>query len=78
MQGSDEPSTILVLSHLRYDFVYQRPQHVVSRLASNHRVLFVEEPVRTSGPPRLRTWQPDVNVRVLQPQTPAGSGGISR
>jgi len=76
MQGSDEPSTILVLSHLRYDFVYQRPQHVASRLAKKHRVLFVEEPVRTSGPPRLRIWQPDVNVRVLQPQTPVAAAGF--
>ena len=47
MDGMDDDATILVLSHLRYDFVFQRPQQVVSRLARNHRILFVEEPVRT-------------------------------
>jgi glycosyltransferase involved in cell wall biosynthesis len=36
---------IVALSHLRWDFVYQRPQHLLSRAARSHRVLFVEEPV---------------------------------
>ncbi len=38
-------NTIVCISHLRWDFVWQRPQHVLSRLAKTHRVLFVEEPV---------------------------------
>ncbi len=37
---------IVVLSHLRWDFVFQRPQHLMSRAARNHRVLFWEEPIR--------------------------------
>ena len=36
---------IVALSHLRWDFVYQRPQHLLSRAANSHHVLFVEEPV---------------------------------
>src|SRR5918994_1448909 len=36
---------IVALSHLRWDFVYQRPQHLLSRAARSHRVLFIEEPV---------------------------------
>ncbi len=36
---------MVVLSHLRWDFVYQRPQHLLSRAARTHRVLFVEEAV---------------------------------
>jgi UDP-galactopyranose mutase len=36
---------IVVLSHLRWDFVYQRPQQLLSRLALRRRILFVEEPV---------------------------------
>jgi UDP-galactopyranose mutase len=36
---------IVVFSHLRWDFVYQRPQHLLSRLSANHRVLYVEEPI---------------------------------
>lgn len=36
---------IVVFSHLRWDFVYQRPQQLLSRLARRRRVLYVEEPV---------------------------------
>jgi UDP-galactopyranose mutase len=69
-------TTILVLSHLRYDFVFQRPQQLMWRLARRHRIVFVEEPVHTDGPPRLRAWQPTVGVRVLQPQTPLAGAGF--
>ena len=36
---------IICLSHLRWNFVYQRPQHILSRLANQFRVFFVEEPI---------------------------------
>ncbi len=36
---------LVVFSHLRWDFVYQRPQHVLSRLAATRPVIVVEEPV---------------------------------
>jgi glycosyltransferase involved in cell wall biosynthesis len=36
---------IIVHSHLRWDFVWQRPQQLLSRLSRNNRVLFVEEPL---------------------------------
>jgi glycosyltransferase involved in cell wall biosynthesis len=35
---------IIVHSHLRWDFVWQRPQQLLSRLSRTNRVLFVEEP----------------------------------
>ena len=34
---------IIVFSHLRWNFVYQRPQHILSRLAKSYNILFVEE-----------------------------------
>lgn len=37
---------IVCVSHLRWDFVWQRPQHLMRRLGAFHRVLFVEEPLR--------------------------------
>ena len=48
-----------MLSHLRWTFVWQRPQHIVSRLATTRRTWFVEEPVAVEGlpGPRLRTEQ---------------------
>lgn len=36
---------LVCLSHLRWDFVYQRPQHLLSRCARERRVFFVEEPL---------------------------------
>lgn len=44
------PLPILVHSHLRWDFVWQRPQQILSRLAKNHPVLFVEEPLFDAEP----------------------------
>lgn len=44
-----EPRTtapgIVVFSHLRWKFVWQRPQQFLTRFAARHRVLFVEEPI---------------------------------
>ncbi|HTO36318.1 MAG TPA: hypothetical protein VLZ72_08770, partial [Flavobacterium sp.] len=36
---------ILCFSHLRWDFVFQRPQHLLSRFAKDTMVYFFEEPV---------------------------------
>lgn len=45
---------ILCLSHLRWDFVFQRPQHLLSRAArEGRRVFFIEEPVLGEEQPRL-------------------------
>jgi UDP-galactopyranose mutase len=37
--------TIICFSHLRWNFVFQRPQHLMSRFARTHRVFFIEEPM---------------------------------
>ncbi|MDI7276356.1 MAG: glycosyltransferase [Anaerolineae bacterium] len=36
---------VVVFSHLRWRWVYQRPQHLLTRLAKHHRVWYIEEPV---------------------------------
>ena len=36
---------VICFSHLRWHFVYQRPQHLLSRCARGRRVFFFEEPV---------------------------------
>ena len=36
---------LICFSHLRWNFVYQRPQHLMSRFSRHSRVFFVEEPV---------------------------------
>jgi UDP-galactopyranose mutase len=40
----DYPIDVVCFSHLRWDFVYQRPQHLMSRCARERRVFFFEEP----------------------------------
>ena len=35
-----EVSTLICFSHLRWDFVYQRPQHLMSRFARQGRVFY--------------------------------------
>jgi len=36
---------IFCFSHLRWDFVFQRPQHLISRFSKSHNVIYWEEPV---------------------------------
>ena len=69
--------SILVFSHLRWNFVYQRPQHLLSRLAAKRPVFFVEEPeLDTDGPPRWERSHPQPNVLVLRPRTPVPAPGF--
>src|SRR4051794_23655661 len=52
-----ERQTLICFSHLRWDFVFQRPQHLMTRFAKGRRVVFWEEPVSGSPDacPRLDT-----------------------
>ena len=68
--------TLLVFSHLRWDFVYQRPQHLLSRLAKHYRVLFFEEPVRGNQTPFLQRFAPCANVEILRPHTTVDAVGF--
>jgi len=62
---------LIVFAHLDWDFVYQRPQHLLSRLARRRRVLFIEEPRHSSaGEPCWKTSTPAAGVRVCRPYTP--------
>jgi len=68
----DLPS-LVCFSHLRWNFVYQRPQHLMSRFARDYRVYFVEEPVNSES----RTAWLDVRteedgVQVVVPKLPEG------
>ena len=71
------PLPLVVFSHLRWDFVYQRPQHVLSRLATRRPVLVVEEPVYDEGPARWERQSPAPGVTVLRPHTPVDEAGFS-
>ncbi|PWB37746.1 glycosyltransferase family 1 protein [Pseudomonas moraviensis] len=68
--------TLVCLSHLRWGFVYQRPQHVMSRLAKHYDVVFFEEPVfAEDATPRLEISNPGEGIEVAVPQLPIGMSG---
>ncbi len=69
---------IITFSHLRWDFVYQRPQHLLSRLARGQRVLFIEEPVQgAAATPSWEFFHPEPGVMVCRPHTPCDVPGYS-
>lgn len=68
--------TIIVFSHLRWNFVFQRPQHLLTRLAKHFRVVFVEEPVNT-GSVFIEATHPADNITVLVPHTVENGWGFN-
>jgi len=57
---------------LRWDFVYQRPQHLLSRCAKERRVFFIEEPIYGNCSMRLEVREADPGVHVVVPHLPDG------
>ena len=78
---SDKP-TLLCFSHLRWDFVFQRPQQLMSRFANEMTVIFWEEPVeigeRETPLLRVRAADDYPNVRIVVPHLPSGLSGEAR
>jgi glycosyltransferase involved in cell wall biosynthesis len=65
---------LIVHCHLRWDFVWQRPQQIFSRLAAQHPVLFVEDPLREPvDMPMLRITEPHPGVLRAVPVLPEGA-----
>ncbi|MBD2214050.1 UDP-galactopyranose mutase [Nostoc linckia FACHB-104] len=62
---------IICLSHLRWNFVYQRPQHLLSRCAQGKRVFLIEEPIFSADPlARLDINEDGSGVVVVVPHLP--------
>jgi UDP-galactopyranose mutase len=69
-----QPATLICFSHLRWNFVFQRPQHLMCRFARDMTVIFWEEPVEI-GPKetaflQVREAENAPNVRVAVPHLP--------
>ncbi|MEO6695450.1 MAG: glycosyltransferase [Ignavibacteria bacterium] len=56
---------LICFSHLRWDFVLQRPQHLLTRFISSYRVFYIEEPVFDSSNDHL-TFTNFSNVWVVK------------
>jgi glycosyltransferase involved in cell wall biosynthesis len=63
---------LVCLSHLRWSFVHQRPQHLLSRCGHRRRVLFFEEPVFDGDSTRLVCEEGAWGVEVLTPHVGSG------
>ena len=73
--------TLICFSHLRWDFVFQRPQHLMTHFAGTRRVIYWEEPL--AGPagtsPRLDSRADAVSgVVVVTPVLPDGASASDR
>lgn len=59
--------TIICFSHLRWDFVYQRPQHLMSRFAWQSRVYYIEEPIFDGTEPEFRISEKAEGLYIVVP-----------
>jgi UDP-galactopyranose mutase len=76
-----EPQTSLIcFSHLRWDFVLQRPQHLMERFARHRRVFYFEEPIPVGGATGFLEFHRTAtgNVDVVRPRLPDHLGGAER
>src|SRR3954469_6059066 len=77
-----EPTTLICFSHLRWNFVFQRPQHLMSRFAREMDVIYWEEPVeigrRETAFLQVREAPDAPNVRVVVPHMPEGMPEAAR
>lgn len=65
---------LLCFSHLRWDFVFQRPQHLMTRFAGITNVYFLEEPLfDCSDEPYLQMEEKHGGLWVCVPHLPVGS-----
>jgi UDP-galactopyranose mutase len=72
LTNQDFDADLICFSHLRWDFVFQRPQHLLTRCARDRRVFFVEEPIYGEGPLRLDVSPRGENLYVVVPRLPEG------
>lgn len=63
---------VICFSHLRWDFVFQRPQHLMTRFARHGRVFVIEEPVSSETEPHIDVSARGNNIFVCVPHVSGG------
>ncbi len=58
---------MIVFCHLRWDFVYQRPQHLITRMSKNFKILVVEEPIGNVDNNDLVGLAVSESIHILKP-----------
>jgi UDP-galactopyranose mutase len=72
---------VICFSHLRWDFVFQRPQHLMTRFARTRDVVVFEEPMPAEpdrGPSLDLRTDPENGVVIATPRLPDGLDGWGR
>src|SRR5689334_43062 len=63
---------LICFSHLRWGFVFQRPNHLLSRFSKHQRVFFLEEPIFQGSEDRVHIENYNDNLYVVTPYFPEG------
>jgi glycosyltransferase involved in cell wall biosynthesis len=73
--GASRSVHLFCFSHLRWNFVFQRPQHLMIRAAREYETWYVEEPETLERPPFLSITRDSSGVWVVKPYLPAAGDG---
>lgn len=66
-------SIILCFSHLRWDFVHQRPQHILTHASKQQQLIYFEEPIYEEiRYPSMRVNDRSARITIVTPVLPAG------
>jgi UDP-galactopyranose mutase len=65
--SSREDHDLICFSHLRWDSVFERPHHLMTRAARSRRVFVIEEPLFDGLRPSVETRRDDAGVTVVVP-----------
>jgi glycosyltransferase involved in cell wall biosynthesis len=72
---TENDSVLLCFSHLRWDFVYQRPQHIMTLASNTKKVVYFEEPVFEDVQHAfMRINEVGPSVKVVTPVLKVGTG----
>jgi UDP-galactopyranose mutase len=63
---------LVCFSHLRWSFVFQRPNHLLSRFSKHQRVFFIEEPIFIDGEDKVQIENYNENLFVVTPHIKSG------
>ena len=77
MKNTTNQDLLLCFSHLRWNFVFQRPQHILTLASKSHRVIYFEEPVfEDVAQASMRSDIVAPSITVVTPVLPTRTGDV--
>lgn len=69
-----QSSLLIGFSHVRWNFVHQRPQHILTLASRQHSVIYMEEPIFEEGPqPTVRVSDATPGIKIVTPVLAPGT-----